>query len=77
MRTGKNQHNPGTAPATVSEFKPIIQPLRFDVGRRLAGRYILVSPETGLKSLISIAVGDAVAAGRFSVPACFFLRVLF
>ena len=36
MRSGKNQHNPGTAPATVSELRQISQPLRFDVGRRSA-----------------------------------------
>lgn len=78
MRTGKNQHNPGTAPATVSEYKPIIQPLRFDVGRRLAGSYTLVSPETGLKSFISIAEGDAVASRSFFLfPSVFSLRVFF
>ncbi len=36
MRSDKYQHNPGTAPATVSELQQISRPLRFDVGRRSA-----------------------------------------
>lgn len=40
VRTDKDQNNPGTAPATVNEFKPITQPLRINVGRRSADRYI-------------------------------------
>ena len=36
MRSDKYQHNPGTAPATVSELQQISKPLRFDVGRRSA-----------------------------------------
>ncbi len=79
VRTGKNQHNPGTAPATVSEFKPIIQPLRFFTweGDQLV-EIPLVSPETGLKSLTSIAEGDAVAGASFFLFLSIFpLRVFY
>ena len=36
VRSDKYQHNPGTAPATVSELQQISRPLRFDAGRRSA-----------------------------------------
>lgn len=83
MRTDVNQHNAGTAPATVNELMFCIRHYAVWHGKaqNQEKQLPLISPETGQKQYLGIAEGDTrhrIHTGMKSCPVpLLFLRKLF